>query len=194
MFSRMINSVKSARDRALDAAFDEFCRTGDISMRKVGDAAGVTAAALYYHFASKHELLDAVAVKGFGVFDARLRSVRGGEPVETIHAILDGYRQFATDQANLFGLMFVELRPTARKFPSDFGAHRSAVFNLLWKAVSECMDEPADGDHSNSLYLAHDLWALSHGQILLWRAGRFSDEHAFREVLLGSIDRFLDSL
>lgn len=190
----MVNSVKSARDKALDAAFDEFSRTGDISMRKVGDAAGVTAAALYYHFASKQKLLDAVADRGFGMFDARLRTIRGGEPIETIHAILDGYRQFAADQANLFGLMFVEPRPSARKFPGDFGAHRSALFNLLWNAVGECIEEPADGDHSDSLYLAHDLWALTHGQILLWRAGRFSDERAFREVLLGSIDRFVDSL
>jgi len=190
----MVNSVKSAREKALDAAFGEFSRTGDISMRKVGDAAGVTAAALYYHFASKRKFLDAIGDRGFGMFEARLRPVRGGDPLVVIHGVLDGYRQFAADQPNLFGLMFVEPRPSARKFPSDFGAHRSAVFNLLWKAVGECMEEPADGDHSDSLYLAHGLWALTHGHILLWRAGRFSDEQTFREVLSGSIDRFLDSL
>ncbi len=190
----MINGVKPAREKAFDAAFDEFSRTGDISMRKVGDAAGVTAAALYYHFASKQKLLDSIADRGFGLFDARLRAERGDSPLDVIHGILDGYRQFAADEPNLFGLMFVEERPSARKFPSDFGAHRSAVFNRLWKSVGECMEEPADGDHSESLYLAHDLWALTHGQILLWRAGRFSDERTFLEVLLGSIDRFLDSL
>lgn len=190
----MINSVKPAREKALDAAFDQFRRTGDISMRHVGNAAGVTAAALYYHFDSKQKLLDAIADRGFAIFEVRLRAVKEGESTDVIHAILDSYRQFALDEANLFGLMFVEPRPSARKFPSDFGAHRSAVFNRLWKAVEESMDEPAEGNHSDSLYLAHDLWALTHGQILLWRAGRFSDERAFREVLLGSIDRFLDSL
>lgn len=190
----MINSVKPARANALDAAFNEFCRTGDISMRNVGNAAGVTAAALYYHFASKQKLLDSIADRGFGMFETRLRAVWGGRPLDVIRAILDAYRQFAGDQPNLFGLMFVEPRPSARKFPDDFGAHRSAVFNRLWKAVGECMGEPEDGDHSDSLYLAHDLWALTHGQILLWRAGRFSDERSFREVLSGSIDRFLDSL
>lgn len=190
----MINSVKSAREKALDAAFEEFNRTGSISMRKVGDAAGVTAAALYYHFTNKQKLLEAVGDRGFAMFDSRLRAVWSAEPRGLVIGILEGYRQFAADHPNLFGLMFVEPRPSARKFPSDFGAHRSAVFNLLWKAVGECMEEPADGDHSDSLYLAHDLWALTHGQILLWRAGRFSDERTFREVLSGSIDRFLDSL
>ncbi|MEO5904626.1 MAG: TetR/AcrR family transcriptional regulator [Gemmatimonadaceae bacterium] len=190
----MVNTVKSPRDKALDAAFDEFSQTGDISMRKVGDAAGVSAAALYYHFASKQKLLDAVGDRGFAMFDSRLRAIWHAEPSGVVIGILDGYRQFAADHANLFGLMFVEPRPSARKFPSDFGAHRSAVFNLLWKAVGDCMEEPDDGDHSDSLYLAHDLWALAHGQILLWRAGRFSDERAFREVLRRSIDRFLDAL
>jgi len=190
----MVNTVKSARDKALDAAFDEFGRIGDVSMRSIGEAAGVTAAALYHHFGSKQRLLDAVADRGFGLFEVRLRSTRATEPVAVINGILDQYRQFATDHANLFGLMFVETRPSARKFPTDFGSHRSAVFNLLWKAVSQCMDEPDDGGHDESLYLAHDLWALTHGQILLWRAGRFSDERTFRDVLRGSIDRFLDSL
>ena len=190
----MVNSVKSGRIKILDAASEEFSRTGDISMRKVGEAAGVTAAALYYHFESKQKLLDAVGDKGFSMFDSRLRAVWHAEPRGVAIGILEGYRQFAADHPNLFGLMFVDQRPSARKFPSDFAAHRSAVFNLLWKAVGECIHEPADGDHSSSLYLAHDLWALAHGQILLWRACRFSDEQTFREVLRGSIDRFLDAL
>jgi hypothetical protein len=80
----------------------------------------------------------------------------------------------------------------ARKFPADFAAHRSAVFNLLWKAVSDCMEDDADPDES--LHLAHDVWVLTHGHILLWRAGRFSNESLFHEVLDRSIDRFIDTL
>jgi len=57
----MVNSVKSSREKALDAAFDDLNRAGEISMRKVGEAAGVTGAALYYHFESKQGLLDAIA-------------------------------------------------------------------------------------------------------------------------------------
>jgi AcrR family transcriptional regulator len=163
-----------------------------VSMRKVGDAVGVTATALYYHFKNKQALLDAVADRGFAKFDSRLRSVDTTDSGGIIRGVLLGYRQFAQDHPNLFRLMFVEPRPVARKFPGDFAAHRSAVFNLLWKAVSDCMEEDADQDES--LHLAHDIWALTHGHILLWRAGRFSNQSSFHDVLDRSIDRFIDTL
>ena len=188
----MINSVKSLRDDIVSAAYLQFEETDDVSMRKVGDAVGVTATALYYHFKNKQALLDAVADRGFANFESRLRSVDTQDPAEIIRGILLGYCQYALDHPNLFRLMFVEPRPVARKFPADFAAHRSAVFNLLWKAVSDCMEDDADPDES--LHLAHDVWVLTHGHILLWRAGRFSNESLFHEVLDRSIDRFIDTL
>jgi AcrR family transcriptional regulator len=188
----MVNSVKPTRDRIIDAAYSQFERTGDVSMRKVGDSVGVTATALYHHFKDKKELLDAIAERGFSRFDSRLRSVRSAEPAGIVREILEGYRQFAADHPSLFGLMFVEPRPVARKFPYDFARHRLALFNLLWKAVADCMEDGADAEES--LYLAHDVWAMTHGHILLWRAGRFSDETSFRDVLGQSIDRFIDTL
>jgi AcrR family transcriptional regulator len=189
----MVNSVRISKEKVLEAAFDEFRRTGDVSMRSVSDAVGVTATALYYHFDGKQKLLDAIADRGFTMFDSRLRAVWHAEPKGVVVGILGGYAQFASDHPHLFRLMFVEPRPGARKFPADFAAHRLAVFNSLWNAVAELIGEP-EGARDESLYLAHDLWALTHGQILLWRAGRFTDERAFRDVLRVSIDRFLGSL
>ncbi len=188
----MVNGVKSTRDRIIEAAYSQFERTGDVSMRKLGDSVGVTATALYHHFKDKKQLMDAVAERGFSNFDSRLRSVRSTDPAAIVREILEGYSQFAADHPSLFGLMFVEPRPVARKFPYDFARHRSALFNLLWKAVVDCMEY--GGDQEESLYLAHDVWAMTHGHILLWRAGRFSDEMSFREVLGQSIDRFIDTL
>jgi Transcriptional regulator len=188
----MLNSVKSPKDEIVTAAYSQFEKTGDVSMRRVGDAVGVTATALYYHFKNKQALLDAVADRGFANFDSRLRSVDTRDPAGIIRGVLSGYRQFAQDHPNLFRLMFVEPRPIARKFPADFAAHRSAVFNLLWKAVADCMEDDVDPDES--LHLAHDVWVLTHGHILLWRAGRFSNEALFHEVLGRSIDRFIDTL
>ena len=191
----MVNDVRSTREKIVTAAYQEFSDSGEISMRKTGDALGVTATAIYHHFRNKQQLLDAVGDRAFGVFESRMRSIPGGEPAQIIRGILEGYRQFAADNPALFGLMFVEPRPTARKFPTDFAAHRSAVFNLLWKSVSDCMAEGGgESDPDESLHLAHDLWALTHGQILLWRVGRFSDERTFRDVLGRSIDSFIDTL
>jgi AcrR family transcriptional regulator len=184
----IVNSVNTFSRRAVDIAFAQYREFGELSMRKLADELGVTATALYHHFANKQALLDAVGDRAFSTFEKRLRSTEATEPSEIIRAILDEYRQLAADEPYLFGLMFVEPRSSARKFPADFEAHRSAVFNLLLKAVDALVSD------DESLYLAHDIWALAHGQILLWRAGRFVDEPTFRSVFARAVDHFVDSL
>ena len=190
----MLNTVKELRAKAVDAAFDQYRSTGDVSMRKVAVALGVTAPALYHHFAAKDDLLNAVAERAFALFEKRLRPVDSREPRKVIRAILDEYRAFAIDEPFFFGLIFISPRPGARRFPRDFADHRSAVFNRLWKGVEESIAASPDGHSDDALYIAHDVWALTHGQILLWRAGRFEDDGTFRRVLDRSIDRFLSTL
>lgn len=190
----MVNIVKGIRTLAVEAAFTEFDGTGDVSMRKVGATLGVSAAALYHHFEDKQELLNAVAERAFGIFEQRLRGIPRGHPTRTIHGIFAEYRKFAEEHPNLFGLLFVEPRQSARKFPRDFAAHRSAVFNLLWKAVDDLVSDSPDGTSDQALYLAHDLWALAHGHVVLWRAGRFEDRHSFEQTMVRAIDHFIASL
>ena len=179
------------REAAVSTAYRQLQSSGDFSMRQLADSLGISAPALYHHFTSKQELLDRVADQGFAAFGSRLRALEGAEPREVIRSVLRGYRDFARDEPNLFGLMFVARRPSARRFPRDFADHRSAVFNVLWKATAECL---ATGSQEDALYLAHDLWALAHGQILLWRAGRFESDATFEQVLDRSIERFIETL
>ena len=163
-------------------------------MRGVGAAVDISGAALYHHFANKQALLDAITERAFAAFEKRLRSTQAHGPEQVIHAILSEYRRYATQHPHLFELMFVTPHRAARKFPRDFAAHRSAVFNLLWKAVEECIADTADGTPDDALYVAHDLWALTHGQIVLWRAGRFEDQRTFEDVVDRSIARFISTL
>ena len=190
----IVNSVNTFSHKAVDIAFAQYREFGELSMRKLADELGVTATALYHHFANKQALLDAVGDRAFSTFEKRLRSTEATEPSEIIRAILDEYRQLAANEPYLFGLMFVEPRSSARKFPADFEAHRSAVFNLLWNAVNQLSTASSADLADESLYLAHDVWALAHGQILLWRAGRFVDELTFKSVFARAIDHFIDTL
>jgi AcrR family transcriptional regulator len=64
---------KSTRERILDAALDLFIEKGfdKTSLREIAEQLGVTKAALYYHFASKEDILMALHLRlhEFG-FDA----------------------------------------------------------------------------------------------------------------------------
>ena len=55
-------TVVSTRDRVVESALRLFSERGTVavSMRELADAAGVTVPGLYYHFASKAELVRAV--------------------------------------------------------------------------------------------------------------------------------------
>jgi AcrR family transcriptional regulator len=191
----MVNSVKETiPSGAIEAAFAQFDSTGEISMRKVASALNVTATALYHHFEDKQDLLNAVAERAFRIFDRQLRSIESRQPELVIRGILGEYRKFAQAHPHLFGLMFVEPQPAARKFPRDFAAHRAPTFNLLWKAVEDLVSDNADGASDDPLYLAHDLWALAHGMILLRHAGRFENDVVFQQSFDRSIEHFISRL
>jgi len=162
-------------------------------MRQIGRTPGISATALYYHFDNRHALLEAVANHGFAQFEKQLAGIKARTPRARILAILDEYRAFAAAHQKLFSLMFVEPRPEARRYPDDFAAGHSSVFNALQSAVEEHKAAKRRGEES-SLEVAHDLWALTHGHIMLWLAGRFANDRAFQTKLKRSLNRALASL
>src|SRR2546423_1648333 len=181
----MVNSVKLLPTRAVEAAF-AICRdegTEAVSMRKVGRALSVSGPALYHHFVNKQDLLASVADHGFQVFELRLRKIKTRDPERRIRAIVHEYSAFAADHRRLFNLMFVEPRAGARRFPTDFAAGASSVFNLLRITVDELLVARHRSSNESSLELAQNLWALLHGQTMLWLAGRFDDDATFKRIL-----------
>ena len=62
MTARAATAVPSTRDRIVEAALRLFSERGTsgVSVRAVADAAGVTVPGLYYHFASKADLIREV--------------------------------------------------------------------------------------------------------------------------------------
>jgi AcrR family transcriptional regulator len=163
-------------------------------MRKVGRAISVSGPALYYHFEDKQDLLAAVADHGFQLFEERLRGIKVRDPVRRIQAIANEYRIFAAEHRRLFSLMFVEPRRGARRYPTDFAAGESTVFNLLKTAIDDLCSSQGRSSGPRSLELAQNLWALYHGQTMLWLAGRFDDDASFRRVFDRSIQRSIRAI
>ncbi len=83
------------RDRIVEAALRLFAERGTtaVSMRELADAGGVTVPGLYYHFASKAELIHEVyRAQGFGNVPGEAELPAPG-PVETV-IVAEARREF----------------------------------------------------------------------------------------------------
>ena len=84
--------VESGRDRILDEAAALFLRHGyeGTSLRQLADTVGMKAGSLYYHFASKDDLLTEILRRGIDVmqtaFDEAEASTGSARPVDRIEA------------------------------------------------------------------------------------------------------------
>ena len=166
-----------------------------VSMRRVGDAVGVSAMAIYRHFPNREALLKRISDDSFAEIAQHWESHAGrGAPLKRLLKLQELYLDFALAQPNVFDYAFSVRRDDARRFPEDFRARRSPTLNVLADTVDECMragllrkDDVWD--------VAMTLWAHTHGLVALYRAGRFSyDETRFRSFYLASIRRLLDGL
>lgn len=70
--SRAETTADSGRNRIMDEAATLFLRGGyeATSLRDIADAVGMKAGSLYYHFASKDELLTEILLRGIDVMQA----------------------------------------------------------------------------------------------------------------------------
>jgi AcrR family transcriptional regulator len=133
----------ATRDRIVAAALRLFSERGTaaVSVRELAEAAGVTVPGLYYHFASKADLIRAVyAARGGGGPDA----VPDPPVSSTVEAriVEQAAREFAglVDDADFLRLMHREAvlgDPDAL----EVGAELAAVWRERWQAVLTGADD-----------------------------------------------------
>lgn len=166
-----------------------------LSMRKLGQAVGTTAMALYRHYRHREALLDAVAESGFHRLEAGLAPTdRGMPPRDRLEALFAAYLEFCLSEPHLFELMFLTERGGIRRFPEDFENERSRSFRGARGAVKACM-EAGEFRPDDSLETTLGLWAHAHGLVTLYRVGRFgSDPALFRGIFRRSLHRHLEAL
>lgn len=185
-------------DRAIaSAALDILEREGAeaVTMRRVANAVGITAMAIYRHFPNRAALLDAVAEGGFAALAAALCKRRlAGNVVQRLEKMGDLYLDHALANPRLFELMFLEPREGARRYPGDFKARRSPTATQVADLIAEGM---RDGTFRNddAWEIAFEMGALSHGLIALYLGGRVElSPAAFRALYRRSFRRYLDGL
>lgn len=158
----------------VDAAFAlvEGEGAAAVTMRAVAQRAGVTATALYRHYADKEALLVAVAARGFGLLVERFEQARAGKPPqEALTALGLAYMDFAAEHPHLHGLMFGPCVPG-----SEANAELMRVgeqsFRLLVEATAACLGPDVPLHRTMSSAVA--LWSLVHGYATLRRDDKFA--------------------
>ncbi len=113
---------------------------GSLSLRSVARRAGVSHSAPYAHFADKQALIAAISTEGFRRLHAQLEAAilaEAGHPAQQLTACGRAYIRFATDQHDIFKIMFSGIIEKEKEY-ADFVETSQATFRLLVKMVEDC--------------------------------------------------------
>jgi AcrR family transcriptional regulator len=126
---------------------------------------------IYKHFASMEDLVEAIALEGFGeLAEALGEARRHAAPDEAVGAVARAYSTYATENPALYDAMFT--RATRLRFGAgDTAAPLSAAFAELRAAAATIAGE-RDVDT-----LTEVLWAALHGLATLSRNDRLRPRH-----------------
>lgn len=133
-----------------------------LSMRALATRMGVTAPAFYDHFGSRRELLWACAQAGYDRLAARIDDDTSAAPIERVRLSARSYVAFATEEPQLFDLMFL-FRPQsidAEVVDEHLGA--TVLFDRMVANLAAAIDE-GDLAAGEPLDYALALWAAVHG-------------------------------
>jgi AcrR family transcriptional regulator len=148
------------RAALVQAATELVEERGDagLTLRAVGRRLGVSRSAPYHHFASKDELVSAVALDGFRRLHERLAGAAETEKETSLRRFALQYVRFGVTHQTLFRMMHRALsgHPAAVGGPlaQAYESHR-----LLWARVA--------GSPERGLV----AWSTMHGLAVLWIDG-----------------------
>lgn len=147
--NRKTQQSQDTRKRLIEAAAGLFAERGyaDSSVAAIGDAAGVSRGLINHHFGSKENLLYEVIADILGEWtELMVPAVEGTRGVETLHAILISFMQFAEQRRERAQLLF---RLMAQAFdPKSDMADELQKVHRRWIEKSQTWWEEgvADGD------------------------------------------------
>ena len=157
----------------VDAAFVEAARDliaagglKAVSMRAVAERVGVSATAIYHHFANKQALIDAVVHRAFERFGEVLERAVREQPkgsLERVAALGEAYVRFSIEHQAYFRVIFSIAAPDPREVEE---LPHGAGYPLLRQSIVDAMAAGHMRDADPDL-MAHYLWAHVHGIVTL---------------------------
>lgn len=148
--------------RALLEAAQRLIERGEpLTLRAAAQAAGVSVAAPYRHFADREALLAAVQAQGFRELARRTDEARRAArtPINSLTAVGLAYVEFAADHAAIYRLMFGPECDKANH--PELMAAGHAALSVLVEAVAACKAAGLVKGDVQRVALAG--WSMSHG-------------------------------
>ena len=195
-----MSPVADTKSRIHDAALDLFLEHGvrQTSMRKIAEAVGITAPALYRHYKNKAEIFIEIMMDCFREFTHYLaKGLKKRTPRTRLQAIGEQYAQFVIDHPREYRMMFLtewgdELQPLHEEGQDETWQS----YQFLVDRVAEMQQTGELTDALDSEHIAHAIWSVVHGQAALYlhmgetmglseNAFRFAFHSAVRSLVRG---------
>lgn len=146
----------------------------NLSMRKIGKAVGISATALYRHYASKEHLIADLVNRGFELFyQYEMKALSGRTAWERLSHNGAMYLQFALDYPDFYRLIFLE--DWCKENPEmaeQLSQKASGTLQFLVDRLRECMDE-GHLRREDPHHMALAVWSMCHGVVALYLQGAF---------------------
>ncbi len=163
-----------------------------LTVRRVADQAGLSAMAMYRHYANKEALLNALMEDGLDAWEQIAQSIRPVDPLEWLAALGQAYLEFALAEPHRFDAAFLLAAPLARQYPQDFAMGRSPVMTMAMERIEAARQKGLLAKQP-SLAMALQFAALAQGLVSMYRANRFASEAQFRSLYKEQMRQCLDS-
>lgn len=154
---------------AATALLDESGTGEAVTLRAVARRAGISAPAIYAHFADRQAILLAVVQEAFAALDAQLRAAAtAADPVERLHQVCAAYLDFAADRPHGYRAMFGGVWNTEQALADDAVAATDLTdlgrdaLGLLAACLQGCVDAGRSGSTDPGAD-AVALWLGLHG-------------------------------
>jgi AcrR family transcriptional regulator len=157
------------RQRLLEAATELMATEGpDFSLRPLVASIGTSTSAVYSLFGSRGELLEAITLRAAGSLVDAQNEGDVADPAQRILGLAHAWRQWATDNASMFQVVFGRGEST----PAVEEARDSTTEPLL-RAVTDAVEQGVlHGDPETSM---RTIFAGLHGFITLDLLGHYPD-------------------
>ncbi len=167
-----------------------------VSMRRLARDLGVTAPALYRHYASREQILLDVVTEAFGLFTSYLtQALTGQTAAERLYLSGKGHLDFALQHPMFYEMLYIPAHALGvDQYPEQITTRLASLSQFYDDRVRECMEAgllQVQDPHDVSL----TLWGHAHGMVSIYLRGCHPmDEEQFRDAYWASCRRVMHGI